>query len=107
MQAPKFDREGTLPREPVVGRMPSWTIINDKRIVMATGRSDASPLSIVSHGSSSSISNHLPSSFYEGRSLHSTLNESDGSSGKSFKRNDIDGIGGRALSQASMDICPI
>jgi hypothetical protein len=82
---PEFDQEGTLPREAPVMRMPSWTIINEKQIVMAMSNSAESLLSsTVSHDSE--MSNHLPSSFHEVDAIR-VLSDSEGSSKKSQRRN--------------------
>jgi hypothetical protein len=93
-RAPEFEQEGTLPNHASVKRMPSWTMIGEKRIVMA------STDSVESSSQTSSVTNHLPSSFHESDAIRN-LSDSDSSKRASQRQPFSSGSLGRAMSVAS------
>jgi len=92
-KAPELEQEGPPPRHADVKRMPSWTIIGEKRLVMA------STDSVESFSQESNVTNHLPSSFHENDKIRN-LSDSD-SSRKGRRRRYSSGSVGRALSVSS------
>jgi hypothetical protein len=96
-RVPELEQEGTLPRQADVKRMPSWTIIGEKRIVMASSDSVDS----ASHGSI--VTNHLPSSFHENDAIRN-LSDSDSSKKGTRRRKYSSGSVGRLSVGSSLDI---